>query len=58
MRAFGLALAAAVVLAIGASIFLEGTLSRSADQTFATSSVRLSEDNTVRYRDFMGPPAE
>ncbi|WP_167525527.1 hypothetical protein [Roseomonas genomospecies 6] len=58
MKAFGLALAVAVFLAIGASVVLTDTLSRSADQAFAAPSVRLSEDNTVKYRDFMGPPME
>ncbi|KAA1053675.1 MULTISPECIES: hypothetical protein [Azospirillum] len=54
MKAFGMALATAVVLAIGASVILEGTLGRTADETYAAPSVRLSEDNTVQYRNFMG----
>lgn len=56
MKAFGMALATVVVLAIGASVLLEGTLGRTADETFAAPSVRLSEDNTVHYRNFMGRP--
>ncbi|WP_188261869.1 hypothetical protein [Azospirillum tabaci] len=54
MKAFGMALATAVVLAIGASVILEGTLGRTADETYAAPSVRLSEENTVQHRNFTG----
>ncbi|MBP2295541.1 hypothetical protein [Azospirillum rugosum] len=56
MKAFGIAVIFAVVLAVGASFVLQGGFSRMAENAFATPSVRLSKENTVEYRDFMGPP--
>ena len=56
MKAFGMAVVFAVVVAVGASVLLQGGFSRMADNAFATPSARISKENTVEYRDFMGPP--
>ncbi|MCW2244240.1 hypothetical protein [Azospirillum canadense] len=58
MKAFGIAVIFAVVLAIGASVVLQGGFSRMAENAFATPSARIGKENTVEYRDFMGPPNE
>ncbi len=58
MKAFGIAVFFAVLAAIGASLVLQGGFTRMAENAFATPSARISKENTVEYRDFMGPPNE
>lgn len=58
MKAFGIAVFFAVLAAIVASVVLQGSFSRMAENAFATSSTRIGKENTVEYRDFMGPPNE
>lgn len=58
MKAFGIAVIVAVVLAVGASIVLQGSFSRMAENAFSTPSARIGKENTVEYRNFMGPPNE
>ncbi|WP_448207424.1 hypothetical protein [Azospirillum sp. sgz302134] len=58
MKAFGLALLFAVLLAIVSSFVLEGLMARRADQAFSTASARVGEENTVVHRNFMGRPKE
>lgn len=54
MKAFIASVVAAVVLAVGAGFLLEGTLARQADQTFATSSVRVGDSGSIEGRNFSG----
>ena len=54
MKAFGFAVLFVLVMAVGARVVLEGALSRSADETFARSSVRVGEGGSVAARHFSG----
>ena len=56
MKAFGIAVIFAVVLAVGASVILQEGFTRMAENAFATPSARISKENTVEFRNFMGPP--
>jgi len=58
MKAFGIAVFFAVLAAIGASLVLQGGFTRMAENVFATPTTRIGKENTVEYRDFMGPPNE
>lgn len=54
MKAFGLAVIVAVLLAVVASVVLEGMFAREADQAFSTPSARVGEGPSVEHRNFSG----
>lgn len=54
MKAFGVAVLFVLVMAAGASFVLERELSRSADDAFARSSVRVGEGGSIEQRHFSG----
>ena len=58
MKAFGIAVFFVVLAAIVASLVLQGNFTRMAENAFATPSARIGKENTVEYRNFMGPPNE
>ncbi|WP_448192261.1 hypothetical protein [Azospirillum sp. sgz301742] len=54
MKAFGLAVLFVLVMAAGAGAVLEGAFSRSADDAFALSSVRVGDAGSIEQRHFSG----
>jgi hypothetical protein len=54
MKAFGVAVLFVLVMALGASVVLEGMLSHNADDAFARSSVRVGEGGSIEQRHFSG----
>ncbi|MBP2316754.1 hypothetical protein [Azospirillum soli] len=54
MKAFGLAVICAVLLAVVAGFVLEGTFSREADQAYSAPSARVGEGPSVEHRNFSG----
>ncbi len=54
MKAFGIAVLAVLVLAVGAGFVLEGEFSRQADDAFARSSVRVGDGGSIEQRHFSG----
>ncbi len=54
MKAFGMAVICAVLLAVVAGFVLEGTFSREADRAFSTPSARIGEGPSIEHRNFSG----
>ncbi len=54
MKAFGVAVVFALLLALASGAVMESLLSREADRTFATSSTRIGEEPSIEHRNFSG----